>query len=116
MVLPEPDMPLTTTRRVAALCTVVLSPVAVMRRSPRRLAAHLVRLPVEEGLGGIDALGLEHVVAHRGLDQHGEVAARRDRDRGLRHLGVEYLAVAVVAVDALQPAAAVADRLRTRRR
>src|SRR5579885_1191852 len=131
MVLPEPDMPLTTIRRVAAdvawssvmpparslsgtRCAVrgtsirlrLLAahrspPTAHAFPSPWRLPAHLVRLTVEERLRRIDALGLEHVVAHRRLDQHRQVAAGRARTRGPRAARVQHLAVAVGAVDAL---------------
>jgi len=61
-----------------------------------------MRLAVEKGLRRVDALGLEHVVAHGSFDEHGEVAAGSDRDRSLRHFGVEDFAIAVVAVDATE--------------
>src|SRR6267378_2091326 len=69
MLLPEPDSPLT---RVS--CTYFPPSLSLSRPE----------------LGGrVDAAQLEDVVAHRGLYQHGEVAAGGDRDDDLAHRHAE---------------------------
>ena len=65
-----------------------VTPAPRLTRGPaRQLAALLHRLVValDELLVGVDAAQLQDGVAHRGLDQHGEVAAGIDRDHGLAH-------------------------------
>ena len=64
MLLPEPERPLTSINCTATLFFLL----------------HLLLLPGEELLRRIDAAQLEDFVAHRGLDQHREVAPGGHRD------------------------------------
>src|SRR6185437_13947154 len=57
-------------------------------------------LAVHEDAGLIDALRFQHVAAHRGLDQHREVAAWRVRNRDLRDLHFQHFMYAYVAREA----------------
>src|SRR6185437_11216269 len=65
--------------------------------SPRWQPAQVARLPVDEGLGGVDTLAFQGVVAHGRLDQYRQVAAGRDRDGDQRDRDVENLALPNVA-------------------
>src|SRR5579875_1555612 len=100
-VLPAPDSPVSTTTRVGAEwgSRLVMAVRAWWKRSARQpLQAR--GLAVHEDAGLVDALRFQHVAAHRGLDQHREVAAGRDRDGDLRHLDVQHLAPAGIAGEA----------------
>ena len=60
--------------------------IAVRRLRNRRsgvVVAHVLRLARDEFARAVDAAQLQHVVAHRGLDQHREVAPGGDRDGDL---------------------------------
>src|SRR5690606_4532788 len=92
--LPEPESPLTTIRRVMGVALVFIG-------SPWRQPPQLMRLPIDEGLRRIESLRFQHVAAHGGFGEHGDVAARGDRNDDLRYRHIEHLAIADVAVQAL---------------
>src|SRR5438552_7157524 len=79
MLFPEPESPLTSTSCTTspAFASLVL--------------LHLLALPREKLGGGVDAAQLEDFVAHRGFDQHGEIAPRGYRDGDLAHRDAQDL-------------------------
>src|SRR5262249_57875365 len=93
MLLPEPESPLTKTSCIKA------EPAALL------VLLHLAALPREELGGGVDAAQLEDLVAHRGFDQHREVAAGGHRNAHAAHADAEDL---LRLLDERQPLARVA--------
>src|SRR5205085_12086703 len=87
--LPEPDMP---PMRMRSMLSAVL---------------HELLLPLDELARAVDPALVEHEVAHRGLDQHGEVAARGDGDRHLADRYGQHFLVGRIDLQAVE----VAERL-----
>src|SRR5581483_5065609 len=96
MLLPEPDRPLTRTSCMARTA---------------ELPAEMLLLTLNEFLSAVDTAQLQHVIAHRRLDQHRQVAPGRHRKLDLADVHPDNFLRAGVQRQPFHARDCAADRL-----